>query len=82
MVLLLSLQGYLWFSERSLPAVWEAQERVSELNVQNEQLNGRNTHLLHEIEDLKGGRAIEARARLDLGMIKPQESFFIVLEAE
>lgn len=82
LVLLVSLQGVLWFSQRSLPAVWEAQGQVSALETQNTDLQSRNSALLKEIHDLKSGHAIEGRARLDLGMIKPDESFFVVIEAE
>lgn len=82
LLLLVSIQGFLWFSQRSLPSVWGAQVRVAELNTLNDGLQGRNAALLREIEDLKAGRALEGRARLDLGMIKPEESFFVIIESD
>lgn len=82
LLLLVSIQGFLWFSQRSLPSVWAAQVRVAELNTLNDGLQGRNAALLREIEDLKAGRALEGRARLDLGMIKPEESFFVIIESD
>lgn len=81
LVLLVWLQGYLWFSPRSLPSVWGAQLRVAELNKENDILQSRNADLLREIKDLKAGQGLEGRARLDLGMIKPDESFFVIIES-
>jgi cell division protein FtsB len=80
-LLLGSLQGYLWFSQRSLPAVWEAQGQVMSLDAHNAELQRRNSALIREIHDLKTGQAVEERARLDLGMIKPEESFFVIIES-
>lgn len=81
LLLLISIQGFFWLSQRSLPSVWGAQARVAELNLQNQGLHNRNADLLREIEDLKTGRALEGRARLDLGMIKPEESFYVIIES-
>ncbi|MEJ2669082.1 MAG: septum formation initiator family protein [Gammaproteobacteria bacterium] len=80
MLLLFALQGALWLGDRSLPRVWEAQDRLAEIAADNVALTERNYQLITEIEDLKAGRALEERARMDLGMIKPDESFFVVVE--
>ena len=47
----------------------------------NEQLAIRNAELEAEVRDLKSGQAaIEAKARVELGMIKPSETFFLVVQ--
>ena len=79
-LLLVALQAALWLGDRSLLRVWDARDRLTEITVENEALSERNHQLIMEIDDLKAGRALEERARLDLGMIKPDESFFVIVE--
>jgi cell division protein FtsB len=48
---------------------------------ENARLQHRNDALSAEVEDLKSGEAaIEDRARSELGMIKPGETFYRVVE--
>jgi cell division protein FtsB len=45
------------------------------------QLRGKNASLQAEVDDLKNGLgAIEERARRGLGMIKENETFFLIIE--
>ena len=56
---------------------------VAEQEQQNQQLTERNERLKAEVTDLKGGfAALEERARSDLGMVGPEESFFLFVPAE
>src|SRR3546814_12019022 len=49
---------------------------------ENEQLTARNDALAAEVTDLKQGEAaLEERARTELGMIKPGEVFYRVVDA-
>jgi cell division protein FtsB len=49
----------------------------------NAGLQQRNDALAAEVEDLKSGEAaVEERARNELGMIKPGETFYRVVEPE
>jgi cell division protein FtsB len=78
--LLLALQYPLWFGKGG----WL---RVRELNLQNEAqktknatLTARNGALDAEVRDLKEGlEAVEERARVELGLIKPGEIFVQVV---
>ena len=81
MVLLLILQYTLWFGNGGLLRVWQISSLVREQEAENARLLERNQALEAEVIDLKEGiAAIEERARADLGMIKPGETFFQVIE--
>ncbi|MGC8698469.1 MAG: FtsB family cell division protein [Halothiobacillus sp.] len=80
-LLLAGLQWRLWYSDSSLPEVWHKQTRLAELVAAQESLTERNRRLYAEVDDLKTGLgAVEARARLDLGLIGPNETFYQVIE--
>jgi len=56
-------------------------ERVAVQQNENQRLATRNSQLAADVRDLQsGGEAIEERARLELGMIKPGEVFYQVIE--
>ena len=79
-VLLLVLLGVvhaeLWFGKGGLPRVWGLQEQVSAQQASNEQARLRNDQLAAEVRDLKEGLdMVEERARLELGMLKPDELY-------
>ena len=77
-LLLIGLQAKLWFGQGGRPEVQHLQERVATQKRENSELHKRN-----EVEDLKSGtEAIEERARSELGMIKPGEVFYQVIEPE
>ncbi|MBI2399414.1 MAG: cell division protein FtsB [Xanthomonadales bacterium] len=81
--LLIGLQGKLWFGQGGRPEVRHLQERVATQRRENAELRKRNDALAAEVEDLKSGtEAIEERARSELGMIKPGEVFYQVVEPE
>lgn len=83
-LLLLALAGLqykLWWGEGGLGEVEALEERVSAQRQENARLQQRNDALSAEVEDLKSGEAaIEDRARSELGMIKPGETFYRVVE--
>ncbi|HSR66156.1 MAG TPA: cell division protein FtsB [Xanthomonadaceae bacterium] len=80
--LLAWLQYRLWAgagSEREVAALRAQVERQAH---DNAGLRQRNDALAAEVEDLKSGEAaVEERARSELGMIKPGETFYRVVEA-
>ena len=81
LVLLLALQSKLWFGEGGWGQARELQHTVSEQRSENARLQQRNDALSAEVEDLKSGEtAVEERARSELGMIKPGETFYRVVE--
>jgi cell division protein FtsB len=80
-VLLLLLQYSLWFGNGGLLRVWQLNQSVATQKAENAKLKERNEALEAEVRDLKKGlEAIEERARTDLGMIKKDETFFLVIE--
>jgi cell division protein FtsB len=76
------LQYRLWFSEGSWGEVTSLQNQVAHQKRDNKGLQERNNALAAEVEDLKSGEeAVEERARSELGMIKPGEKFYRVVES-
>jgi cell division protein FtsB len=82
-ILLIALQVRLWTGQGGLRDVWRLQQRVTEQKAENAQLKKRNETLSAEVEDLKHGEeAVEERARSELGLLKPGETFYQVVEPE
>ena len=74
-------QYRIWFGDGSISEIHSYQQRLDELKKLAEEKKQRNQALQAEVQDLwKGQEAIEERARNELGMIKPDETFFQVLE--
>lgn len=81
--LLAFLQLRLWFGEGGRRSVADLQQKVEAQNRENGGLKQRNDALAAEVEDLKSGEAaVEDRARSELGMIKPGETFYRVVEPQ
>ncbi|KAA2285766.1 cell division protein FtsB [Arenimonas fontis] len=81
LLVLVALQAKLWWGEGGMAEVEALQERVDEQRRENARLKQRNDALSAEVEDLKSGEAaIEERARSELGMIRPGETFYRVVE--
>ena len=79
--LLAWLQYRLWFGSGGTQAVAGLQAQVEQQARQNDGLRDRNAALAAEVADLKSGEAaIEERARAELGMIRPGETFYRVVE--
>ncbi len=75
----LVLQFKLWFGEGGIVDVHRIKQSVAVQQAENLILRQRNAVLEAEVNDLKNGQAaIEERARLDLGMIKDDETFYLV----
>ena len=81
LILLLALEVKLWTGDWSMREVWRLRQRVSEQKLENQKLKQRNEALSAEVQDLKNGKeAIEERARSELGLVKPGETFYQVVE--
>ena len=75
------LQHRLWSGPGNSGQVQALQAQVDAQKRDNEGLQQRNDALAAEVMDLKDGQsAIEERARSELGMIKPGEKFYRVVE--
>jgi len=71
------LQCSLWFGKNGINDYTRISEDVTVQQATNAKLKSRNDQLFAEIDDLNGGQeAIEERARNELSMIKPGESFY------
>ncbi len=76
----LALQGQLWFSSEGFSKTRNLRAAVAEQRALNEELRQRNQALDAEVINLKQSReAAEERARTDLGMIGPDETFYQVV---
>jgi len=79
-VLLISLQALLWWGDGGRAQVVELQKSADQQAIENEKLRLRNAALQAEVEDLREGLdAIEERARNELGLIRPGETFYQVV---
>jgi cell division protein FtsB len=77
-VLLLLLQARLWVSDDGYREVARLVTLISEQTAENARLNQRNQRLEAEVVELrKGDAAVEERARADLGLIGPAETFYL-----
>ena len=77
------LQFRLWTGQGGHRSVAALQSQVQQQTRENAGLEQRNAALAAEVEDLKSGEAaVEERARSELGMIKPGETFYRVVETD
>ena len=76
----LALQAQLWFSDSGFSKTRDLRAAVAEQREQNDALRVRNEALDAEVVNLKQSlEAAEERARTDLGMIGPSETFYQVV---
>ncbi len=81
-VAFVGLQLELWFSEDGLREVFRLEEEVERRKEENLTLAARNAALEAEVIDLKQGlAAAEERARSELGMVQPDETFYQIAPA-
>ena len=69
------------FGKNGLSDYFTARHSVEVVKIANESLRARNKKMYAEIKDLKSGlEAVEERARHELGLIKPNETFFRIVK--
>lgn len=79
-VLLVLAQFRLWSEVREVRGLRVLVEAQLE---ENQRLESRNESLAAEVEDLRAGlQAIEERARAELGLIREDEEFFLIVDPE
>ncbi len=80
-LLILLLQVRLWVGEGSYAQVWGLEDAIAEQRSENAELAARNERLYAEVLNLRGQQgALEERARMNLGLIRENETFFLVVE--
>lgn len=83
LMLFLVLQADLWLSDDGYRKTRELRRAVELARIENEALAERNAALEAEVRNLKTGlEAAEERARSDLGLIGPRETFYQVVPAD
>src|SRR5699024_8284820 len=81
LILLIALQAKLWLGDGGVRGIHALRGSVAEQKAENAKLEKRNQALAADVNDLKhGDKAVEARARNNLGLIKPGEVFYQVVD--
>ncbi|MBN2872663.1 MAG: septum formation initiator family protein [Halothiobacillaceae bacterium] len=81
-LMLAGLQFRVWFGDASLGDIHDKEVRLNVLEARQTSLERRNQTLIAEVESLRVGvDAVEAQARQNLGLIRPDEQFYQVIEA-
>lgn len=76
-IFFINLQFQLWWGKDGRQHQAHLQYLLQQQQQENTQLQQRNHSLAAEIIDLKNGdEALEERARVDFGMIRPGEQFY------
>ena len=80
-VLLLGLQYRLWIGEGSVASIVQTQNLIAAQQDLNDQLQQRNSRLTSQVNELKKGLdSVEEQARSQLGMIKSDETFYLLVK--
>lgn len=75
-LLLVGTYWQMWFGPGGVPRVTELEQELAEAEAQNTKVRQEIEQLKSEIDDLQAGLgAVEEKARMDLGMVKPDEIF-------
>ncbi|MCY4043526.1 MAG: septum formation initiator family protein [Cellvibrionales bacterium] len=82
-LILLLLQAKLWFGEGSVVEMLNTQQKMAVQIQANEAAIIRNEKLTQQVLSLQqGDKGVEAYARRELGLIKPDETFFFFVNDE
>ncbi|MFD0666442.1 septum formation initiator family protein [Ramlibacter sp. MAHUQ-53] len=82
LALLLVLHAQLWFGRGSVSSVGDMQRKLDAQKAANVAAQQANERMASEVRDLKEGlEMVEEKARLELGMVKPNEVFVQVTSA-
>ena len=80
-ILILVLQYPLWLGKGGWLNVISLQKQIDQQLKVNELIKSENDILLAVVQDLKNGTdVIEGKARYDLGLIKKNETFFLIID--
>jgi cell division protein FtsB len=74
LLLTVLVQGEIWLGSTGIPNVVRLRTQLDLQQTLNAEARGRNDLLAAEVRDLRDGlEMVEEKARLELGMIKPNE---------
>ncbi|WP_299727301.1 septum formation initiator family protein [uncultured Endozoicomonas sp.] len=78
---LVYLQIRLWVGEGSVAELITQEEMLDRSRLENERLYQRNRQLAKEVVELQQGmETVESRARQELGMVRRDETFFLIYD--
>ncbi|MDD7804987.1 MAG: septum formation initiator family protein [Endozoicomonas sp. (ex Botrylloides leachii)] len=81
MVILIYLQSRLWIGQGSVSEMISLREKIGQEQLERDRLALRNQRLANEVIELQAGlNTIEKEAREELGMVKPDETFYLIYE--
>lgn len=81
LLLLAGVQAQLWHGRGSIPGVAQLHRKIDEQNARNAEMKFINDRLASEVSDLQQGLdMVEAKARSELGMVKPNEIFVQIMK--
>lgn len=79
-VLLLVLQASLWIGQGSVAEVVALQRQIDAYHESNAALRERNQRLEVEVQELRNGLdSVEEMAREELGLIREDETFYLLI---
>ena len=79
--LVIGLQYALWFGKSNVIDYFRLQQTVESLEAENLELQTRNDQLHSDVNEIKNRmEAIEARAREQLGLILPGETYYQIVD--
>ena len=80
-ILILALQYPLWLGKGGWLNVISLHKQIDQQLKVNEQIKSENDILLAVVQDLKNGTdVVEGKARFDMGLIKKNETFFLIID--
>ena len=80
-VMLIYLQSRLWIGDGSVSEIISLRERIEQERLKSDRLFQRNRQLANEVVELqKGLGMIEKEARQELGMVKRDETFYLIYD--
>jgi len=82
-IFMLILLYRIWFDDTGVIASWKLEQQIETLSADVETQQSRNDWLSAEVISLQNSdELIEEKAREDLGLIKENESFYLILDKE
>ena len=81
--MLIFLQYALWAGKQNVIDLYRLNRQVDDVRIENHELQDRNDRLHVDVIDIKSQLgAIESQARFDLGLIKPGETYYQIVQSE
>ena len=78
LILIVVTQNQYWFGDHSRGRLIELQDNISSVELERDKLKENNQILVQEKMKLSSGKeALEGTARIELGMIRPDEKFYV-----